>query len=167
MRGRGDVSVGAELTGFREQVIDALHDALRKEQVLERRLIAAKQALVQIADLVSEQRTRLAERHADEFLLAELDAELGYKALVWVLGGGGGAGYVYIGAMDEMVEHGAIPSYLIGSSFGAIVAAIIARTLPIPTEEYITSPGRRPSPTLASSVAKRCAAGMVCLACSR
>lgn len=137
VRGRGDVSVGAELTGFREQVIDALHDALRKEQVQRRRLIAAKQALEEIADLVSEQRTLLAERHADEFSLAELDAELGYKALVCVLGGGGGAGYVYIGAMDEMVGHGVIPSYLIGSSFGAIVAAIIARTLPIPTEEYV------------------------------
>jgi hypothetical protein len=74
-------------------VIDALHDALRKEQDLERRLIAAKGALVEVADLVGEQRTHLAERHVDEFSLAELDSELGYKSLVCVLGGGGGAGH--------------------------------------------------------------------------
>jgi hypothetical protein len=82
-------------------VIDALHDALRKEQDLERRLIAAKGALVEVADLVGEQRTHLAERHVDEFSLAELDSELGYKSRVCVLGGGG-AGYVYIGAMRTL-----------------------------------------------------------------
>jgi predicted acylesterase/phospholipase RssA len=136
-RGRGDVSVGPELAGFRGRVIDALHDALRKEHDLERRLIGAKEALVGVADLVDEQRKNLAEQHANEFSLAELDSELGYKSLVCVLGGGGGAGYVYIGAMQKMVEHNMIPSYLIGSSFGAIVSAIMARTLPIPIEEYI------------------------------
>lgn len=137
VRGRGDVSVADELVGFRELVVDVLHDPLRNEPDLRTRLAAAKEALAHLAPTLEDERARVAERHADDFTLAELDAEVGYKALVCVLGGGGGAGYVYLGAMMRLVEVGLTPAYMLTASFGAIVGSVVARTLPIPIEEYI------------------------------
>jgi hypothetical protein len=41
--------------------------------------------------------------------LAELDAEVGHEKLVAVLGGGGGAGFVYVGGMRRLLEAGQVP----------------------------------------------------------
>jgi predicted acylesterase/phospholipase RssA len=66
-----------------------------------------------------------------------LDAEVGYKKLVTVLGGGGGAGFVYIGGMQRLLEAGQVPDYLIGASIGSILGSLVSRELPVPIEEYI------------------------------
>ncbi|WP_235653545.1 patatin-like phospholipase family protein [Mycolicibacter icosiumassiliensis] len=100
-------------------------------------LIAARDALGVLAAEQDEQRRLLAERHGNDFSLAELDAEVGHKKLVTVLGGGGGAGFVYIGGMEALLESGAVPDYLIGSSFGSILGSVVSRTLPVPIDEYI------------------------------
>nr|WP_307829638.1 patatin-like phospholipase family protein [Antrihabitans stalagmiti] len=136
-RGRGDVSVADELADFRTRVVDALHDPLRTEQNLEARLVAAKAALVDFVEPLEEQRRLLAERHANDFSLDELDAEVGYKALVCVLGGGGGAGYVYVGGLQRLVEENVVPSYFLTSSIGSVVGSVVARTNPIPIDDYI------------------------------
>ena len=73
----------------------------------------------------------------NDFSAAELDAEVGYKKLVTVLGGGGGAGFVYIGGMQRLLEAGQVPDYMIGSSFGSIIGSLVARELPVPIEEYV------------------------------
>ncbi|KAA0024763.1 patatin-like phospholipase family protein [Antrihabitans cavernicola] len=136
-RGRGDVSVGDELVEFRDRVLKTLHDPLRAEPDLRKRLRAAKAALVELIEPLETARRQLAEHHADTFSLAELDAEVGYKSLVCVLGGGGGSGYVFFGAMDRMVESGLTPSYMLGASFGSVVGSVTARTRPVPTADYI------------------------------
>ena len=79
----------------------------------------------------------LIEKHANDFSAAELDAEVGYKKLVTVLGGGGGAGFVYIGGMQRLLEAGHVPDYMIGASFGSIMGSVVARALPVPIEEYV------------------------------
>ncbi len=79
----------------------------------------------------------LIERHGNDFSAAELDAEVGYKKLVTVLGGGGGAGFVYIGGMQRLLEAGQLPDYMIGASIGSILGSIVSRALPVPIEEYI------------------------------
>src|SRR5699024_11666570 len=84
-----------------------------------------------------EQREILADRHGNDFSLAELDTEVGYKKLVTVLGGGGGAGFVYIGGMQRLLEAGQAPDYLIGSSFGSVLGSAVARTRPAPIDEYV------------------------------
>lgn len=62
--------------------------------------------------------------------------EVGYKKLVTVLGGGGGAGFVYIGGMQRLLAAGQVPDYMIGSSFGSIIGSLVARELPVPIDEY-------------------------------
>lgn len=136
-RGRGDVSVGAELVSWRDRVIDALVHSLREERSAVAALTAARELLGVLQAGQDEQRTLLIERHAGDFSAAELDAEVGYKKLVTVLGGGGGAGFVYIGGMQRLLEAGFTPDYMIGSSFGSIMGSVVSRALPVPIEEYI------------------------------
>lgn len=137
VRGRGDVAVGAELAGWRARVVDLLHGPLRTETDPVTALTTARNALERLAECQDEQRAVLIDHHRNDFSPAELDTEVGYKQLVTVLGGGGGAGFVYIGAMQHLLEAGHTPDYLMGSSFGAIIAAVVARSLPVPIEEYV------------------------------
>jgi predicted acylesterase/phospholipase RssA len=136
-RGRGDVSVGAEIAPWRARVADALYGPLREERDAATALTAARDVLAGLIDGQDEQRRLLAERHGNGFSLAELDAEVGHKKLVTVLGGGGGAGFVYIGGLRRLLEAGQVPDYMIGSSFGSIIGAVIGRALPVPIEEYV------------------------------
>ncbi|MDD7814667.1 patatin-like phospholipase family protein [Mycobacterium sp. CSUR Q5927] len=136
-RGRGDVSVGAELAPWRAKVADALYGPLREERDPVIALTAARDALGGLAAGQDEQRSLLIEHHGNDFSQAELDAEVGHKKLVTVLGGGGGAGFVYIGGMNALLEAGPVPDYLIGSSFGSILGSVVSRALPIPIAEYV------------------------------
>ena len=136
-RGRGDVSVGAEIAPWRSRVADTLYGPLREEPDPITALRAAREALTGLAADQDDQRRVLIERHGDDFSPAELDAEVGYKQLVTVLGGGGGAGFAYIGGMQRLLEAGQVPDYMIGASMGSILGSLVARALPVPIEEYI------------------------------
>lgn len=136
-RGRGDVSVGAELAPWRARVSDALYGPLREERDPVIALTAARDALGALAADQDDQRGLLLDHHGDDFSRSELDAEVGHKKLVTVLGGGGGAGFVYIGGMNALLEAGPVPDYLIGSSFGSILGSVVSRALPVPIEEYV------------------------------
>ena len=136
-RGRGDVSVGGEVAPWRARVADALYGPLREEREPAKALAKARDVLVGLTDDQDEQRRQLIEAHGNDFSAAELDAEVGYKKLVTVLGGGGGAGFVYIGGMQRLLEAGQVPDYMIGSSFGSIMGSVVSRTLPVPIEEYV------------------------------
>ncbi|ART71303.1 hypothetical protein BTO20_24610 [Mycobacterium dioxanotrophicus] len=136
-RGRGDIAVGAQLGPWRSRVIDALHGPLREERDAVTALTTAREALARLADDQAEKRDLLLERHRNDFSPAELDSEVGYKKLVTVLGGGGGAGFVYIGGMQRLLHEGHVPDYMLGSSFGAIIGAVVGRTLPVPIDEYV------------------------------
>lgn len=136
-RGRGDVSVGDELATWRAQVADALHGPLREERDPATALTAAREVLTGLLDRQDSERRVLAERHGNDFSQAELDAEVGYKKLVTVLGGGGGAGFVHIGGMQRLLEADEVPDYMVGSSMGSIIGAVMARVLPVPIEEYV------------------------------
>jgi Patatin-like phospholipase len=136
-RGRGDVSVGAEIAPWRSRVADALYGPLREELDPITALTTAREALASLEPDQDDQRRVLIERHGNDFSAAELDSEVGYKKLVTVLGGGGGAGFVYIGGMQRLLEVGQVPDYMIGSSIGSILGSLVARALPVPIEEYI------------------------------
>jgi predicted acylesterase/phospholipase RssA len=136
-RGRGDVSVGAELAPWRAKVSDALYGPLREERDPATALNAARDLLTALADEQEEQRGLLIERHQNDFSAVELDAEVGHKKLVTILGGGGGAGFVYIGGMRRLLEAGHVPDYMMGASFGSILGSVVGRALPVPIEEYV------------------------------
>ena len=84
-----------------------------------------------------ERRRQLIKAHKSEFTAAELDAEVGLRQLVLVLGGGGGAGYVYTGAVRELRDAGMDPAYVFGGSMGAIIGGLLARTNPPAVEEAL------------------------------
>jgi predicted acylesterase/phospholipase RssA len=136
-RGRGDVSVGAEIAPWRSRVADALYGPLREEPDPITALSTAREALASLEPDQDDQRRVLIERHGNDFSPAELDSEVGYKKLVTILGGGGGAGFVYIGGMQRLLEVGQLPDYMIGASIGSILGSLVARALPVPIEEYI------------------------------
>jgi predicted acylesterase/phospholipase RssA len=136
-RGRGDVSVGAEIAPWRSRVADTLYGPLREEADPIAALKTAREALAGLAADQDDQRQVLIERHGNDFAAAELDAEVGYKKLVTVLGGGGGAGFVYIGGMQRLLEAGQLPDYMIGASIGSILGSLVSRELPVPIEEYV------------------------------
>lgn len=136
-RGRGDISVGAEIGPWMSRVADTLYGPLREEPDPVTALKTARDALTTLAADQDDQRQVLIERHGNDFSPAELDAEVGYKKLVTVLGGGGGAGFVYIGGMERLLEVGHVPDYLIGSSIGSILGSLASRELPVPIEDYI------------------------------
>jgi len=136
-RGRGDVSLGAEIAPWRARVADALHGPLREERDPATALTAARGVLTGLIEDQYEQRRLLIDHHGNDFSPAELDAEVGYKKLVTVLGGGGGAGFVYLGGMQSLLEAGQVPDYMISSSFGSIMGAVVGRTLPVPIADYV------------------------------
>ncbi|WP_292981754.1 patatin-like phospholipase family protein [Mycobacterium sp.] len=136
-RGRGDVSVGAEVAPWRSRVADALYGPLREERDPVTALRTARGALENLAADQDDQRRVLIERHGNDFSATELDAEVGYKKLVTVLGGGGGAGFVYIGGMRRLLEAGQTPDYMISASIGSILGSLVSRELPVPIEEYV------------------------------
>jgi predicted acylesterase/phospholipase RssA len=136
-RGRGDVSVGAEIAPWRSRVADMLYGPLREELDPVTALQTARDALGGLAADQDDQRHVLLERHGNDFSAAELDSEVGYKKLVTVLGGGGGAGFVYIGGMQRLLEAGQLPDYMMGASIGSILGSLVSREVPVPVEEYI------------------------------
>lgn len=136
-RGRGDVSVGAELAGWRARVADALRGPLREERDPVIALTAARDALGALTADQDAERRQLIERHGNDFSETELDAEVGHKKLVAVMGGGGGAGFVYIGGLQALFAAGPQPDYFIGSSFGSVLGSVVSRELPIPIDDYI------------------------------
>ncbi|MCX6399432.1 MAG: patatin-like phospholipase family protein [Propionibacteriales bacterium] len=136
-RGRGDVDVSADLAAWRDVVLDRLTGPLRREQTATKRLAGAREAYYELEDQQTEQRRLLLANRAGDFSAAELDAEVGYKSLALVLGGGGGAGFVYIGAMQRLAESDVEPDYIIGSSIGAVLGGLFARQTPIPFDDYL------------------------------
>ena len=136
LRGRGDVNVAAEVEPFRARVADVLYGPLRKELKAENRLLGAREALVELSGELESTRADVAHAHLDDFSIVELDTEVGYKALVYVLGGGGGAGYVYLGGLQRLNEEGMVPDFLMTNSMGSIIGSVAARERPIPIESY-------------------------------
>lgn len=79
-RGRGDITVGAQLAPWRSRVTDALHGPLREERDAVTALTTARDALAGLVDDQDDQRRLLAERHRNDFSPAELDSEVGYRS---------------------------------------------------------------------------------------
>jgi hypothetical protein len=126
---RADVELdGSILEPFRELLLRDLYPPLRHADNPRERLVGCVKLMPVLQAAVTGARQQLLERHANDFSEAELDAEIGRKALVTIMGGGGGSGYVYIGAAARLRAEGMSSDYLVGSSIGALIGAFLART---------------------------------------
>jgi predicted acylesterase/phospholipase RssA len=120
--GRGDVRVRTPgLRRWREKMLGPLRQALLHSASSKESVEAAARAVQPDLARMAKVRAEILEKYADDFTARELDQELGIKTLVSVAGGGGGAGYVYIGAWDVLQAAGLVPGYVIGSSIGSVL----------------------------------------------
>lgn len=87
-------------------------------------------AAASAADLLGESTRRLLEELPRRYPSLDPEAlqrEIAEKRLVLVLGGGGAASYVHLGAMQLLETNGMRPSLVAGSSLGAVLALFRAR----------------------------------------
>lgn len=115
------------LAPLREQLLARLQPVLHANADAGTRLCDAALLLRELQGLLTDTRARLIARHAGDCSAAELDAEVSRKQLVLVAGGGGGAGFVYIGALARLQQAGLVPAYIVGSSIGALLGAFVAQ----------------------------------------
>lgn len=124
--GEKDVRVGAFLDPFRETVSRRLSPLLLRDRAPSR-----EELLPLVRDLKDRSlRTRdeLFKRCENRLPQEAIDRELRHKSLVLVSGGGGGTGYVYVGAMALLDEFGLRPKLMAGTSIGAILSLFRSRT---------------------------------------
>ena len=131
--GGPDVQVGRELATFRTQVMDELADPVRQVKQPRARLARARAGLRRLTGPLLEARAALVDR--GRCAPGDLDAEVTNRQLCLVLGGGAGAGHVYLGALGLLVEQGLLPAYVLGSSMGSLYGGMFSRALPVDVAE--------------------------------
>ncbi len=81
----------------------------------------------QLQPILKETKERVLAQTVGRLMPSELDREIGEKALVLACGGGGGCGYVHLGAFSVLHAIGATPKLISGSSMGSILGLFRAR----------------------------------------
>lgn len=120
--GRPDVvAVEPETATFRADLHRLLAPSVDGERVLSRDGLRAQ--MTSVRELTARFRQKLQQRYADSLPLKSLDRCTRRRPLALALGGGGGTGYVFIGAMAVLDEAGLVPSLIAGTSMGSIVGA--------------------------------------------
>jgi len=89
---------------------------------------ALRAAVGPIAALAQGERAALLGTFAGCLPAASLDRATRRRPLVLAMGGGGGTGYVYVGALSVLDQAGLTPSLIAGTSMGAVIGAFRART---------------------------------------
>ena len=119
---RPEVQVRSQRLGaWRRRVLDTLEEPLIRTADSKERVEKALAVLEPKLSHLEKARAEILEKYTDDFSEQELDQEVGIKTLVSVAGGGGGSGYVYIGAWEVLQSAGLVPGYVLGSSMGAVL----------------------------------------------
>jgi predicted acylesterase/phospholipase RssA len=67
----------------------------------------------------------------------QIDQEIRSRKLVVVAGGGGGVGYIYLGAFKFLADAGFTPSLIVGTSIGAILGLCRAKHLDFDSSSFV------------------------------
>lgn len=123
----GSVVVGPKLAAFRDRVRPLAVELTRAP-------IADPEDLgpwgERLSGEVRDAREALLRELSGRLSPEHLDREVGEKALVLALGGGGGCGYVHLGTFALLEDLGLRPSLIVGASMGAILGLFRARERP-------------------------------------
>jgi predicted acylesterase/phospholipase RssA len=82
----------------------------------------------QIRALVRDERATLLRLFGNRLPASALDRATRRRPLALAMSGGGGTGYVYVGALAVLDEAGLQPALIAGTSMGALIGAFRART---------------------------------------
>jgi len=121
---QGEVVVGPQLSGFRD-LARRMAESIRGRTQLDPGVLGAD-AMALEAPLKAAQASLLAQT-AGRLGAQELETEIRDKQLVLAVGGGGGCGYVHLGAFSLLESLGIRPKLLAGSSIGSILGLFRAR----------------------------------------
>jgi predicted acylesterase/phospholipase RssA len=140
-----DVDLFEQIAPFRHWLLEQLawFVDVPREQV--RDWPGLRNLVPMIGAQVQQVRSEVLLRHADAFPEERWEQEMTERALVLVLGGGGGAGYSHLGVFSILDELGIVPRMIAGSSMGALLglirsvqrsydASMVAMALPRPSE---------------------------------
>jgi predicted acylesterase/phospholipase RssA len=119
------VELGRSSDNFRRDLHAILSECTEKSKV-NREVIRAQ--IPTIHKLTVAERKQLLWLFGDRLSPAELDASVRRRPFCIALGGGGGTGFVFVGALAALEEAGLVPSMLTGTSMGALLGAFRART---------------------------------------
>lgn len=122
--GQDEIVVGPKLGRLRQKV------RVLAETIQERRddqLASLGNDAEQLAPILKEAKDSLLSDHHGRLLSSAVDAEVCNKSLVLVLGGGGGCGYVHLGAFSFLESLGATPKLVAGSSMGSVLGLFRSR----------------------------------------
>ncbi len=131
-----DVGVGAFLQPFREDLTRRLGPVLLPAKGPIQRS-ALLPHLRDLKERTINTRDQLVRRFANRLPFEAIDRELRHKALVLVMGGGGGTAYVYLGVMSLLDEYGLQPKLLVGTSMGSILALFRSRMVRFEQDEVV------------------------------
>ncbi len=126
-----------ELAQFRHLLLEHYSPLLLHTRSSLRRLQKTVAAFGRIRRRMAETRRAILEAHVNDFSAVELDQEIGIKTLVSVAGGGGGSGYVYVGAWEVLQNAGIVPGYVLGSSIGAVLGLFRALKRDADFDDYM------------------------------
>ncbi|MBI3071268.1 MAG: patatin-like phospholipase family protein [Deltaproteobacteria bacterium] len=120
----GKVHFGGPLDTFRIRLIDSLSPhVLTNPGRIDRRAVNA--IAPDLIALTRRVRKQLLDR--GQISAEALDREVGTRRLVFVLGGGGGTGFVFLGTFRLFEELGVTPSLIVGTSMGSVLGLFRAR----------------------------------------
>jgi predicted acylesterase/phospholipase RssA len=125
------------LSRWRSLILDELGPILLQIEDSKERVEEASAFLGPRLARMEKTRAEILEKYVDDFSARHLDQELGIKTLVSIAGGGGGSGYVYIGAWDVLQAAGLVPGYVIGASMGSVLGLFRARDKVGDFDEYL------------------------------
>jgi len=135
---RPDIPVRTpRLRRWQDTVLRTLREPLLLTRAGEDRIAAAAKAFGPLVADLEKTRSEVIEKYANDFSSVELDDEMGRKTLVSIAGGGGGSGYVYIGAWAALQAAGFVPGYVIGSSMGAVLGLFRAKARHADFDAYV------------------------------
>lgn len=120
----GEIVVGPQLSAFRDR-LRPLAERITKEKDPDPADLGPDVAA--LTSHILEAREMLLSRHSGRLLPSVLDRELSEKSLVLVLGGGGGCGYVHLGAFSVLQAIGITPRLIVGSSIGSVLGLFRSR----------------------------------------
>jgi predicted acylesterase/phospholipase RssA len=134
--GARDVGVGAYLEPFRHEVSRRLGPVLLPKSGRPERALLMPH-LRELKERTVNTRDSMLEHFRDRLSFEAVDREMREKALVLVLGGGGGTAYVYLGVMALLDEYGLTPKLMSGTSMGAILSLFRSRMRRFEQDEVV------------------------------